>query len=306
MAIAQAIIRAQAVEGSLAIVLRAIITITGTTITPLTAIWLLRDSSRGMDWTRIRRKTSRIRDSAIVFEINLTLLDFGYGPGGYGNGLMNAYGLLRNGYSQANAYSMMKNNLLFEDKAQFDKQKLKKDKELRIKRFEFLTQKPKNWIFELPKGNPLAKKKVKDLPDKYKQYIIKVSQGLRKNKTLLEEIKTNSKNMMKEVETDMKELIHDNVLSLKFINIKLMKFTNGLKEVTELMKYFEITVGQLKRYFDLLKSDHMKVYTIPSDNAIAITTLLKERFKNCTMVMTELTNILAKDKNSTIPDNTIR
>lgn len=219
---------------------------------------------------------------------------------------MNAYGLLRDGYSQANAYSMMKNNLLFDDKSQFDQEKLKKDKELRIKRFEFLTHKPKNWIFELPKGNPLAKKKVKDLPDKYKQYITKVSLGLKKNKQDLEAIKQNSKSLIKEVEQDMKELIHDNVLSLKLINIKLTKFTNSLKEVTELMKYFEIIVGQLKRYFDLLKSNHMKVYTIPSQNAITVSTLLKNRLENCKNIINELTSILTKDKNSTIPENAIR
>lgn len=219
---------------------------------------------------------------------------------------MNAYGLLRNGYNQANAYSMMKNNLLFEDKNEFDKNKMKKDKNFRIKRFEFLTQKPKNWIFELPKGNPLAKKKVKDLPDKYKQYITKVSLGLKKNKKDLEEIKQKSKSLIKEVDSDMKDLIHDNVLSLKLINIKLTKFTNSLKEVTELMKYFEIIVGQLKRYFELLKSNHMKVYTIPSQNAVTVSALLKNRLENCKSIITELTSILAKDKNSAIPENTIR
>lgn len=219
---------------------------------------------------------------------------------------MNAYGLLRNGYSQANAYSMMKNNLLFEDKSQFDKEKLQKDKELRIKRFEFLTQKPKNWIFELPKGNSLAKKKVKDLTDKYKQYIVKVSLHLKTNKKELESIKKKSKDLLKEVKEEMKELIHENVISLKLINIKLTKFTNNLKEVTELMKYFEIIVSQLKRYFDLQKSNHMSVYTIPSQNAITVTTLLKNRLENCKATINELTSIFAKDKNSNLPDNTIR
>jgi hypothetical protein len=63
---------------------------------------------------------------------------------------MNSFSQLQNGLNERNAYSMVKNNTLFNEnqdgKKQTDEEKQKKK---RIDLLSFMQQKPRNWLLEM-------------------------------------------------------------------------------------------------------------------------------------------------------------
>jgi hypothetical protein len=201
---------------------------------------------------------------------------------------------------------MLKNNLLFNDDSKKDSKSKQDEQKERVKKFKFLTQKPRSWIFELSHNNPYQKKKVKDLPDKLKEIILKIDKSLKDNKKMLTTISDKSEALGKDINHTMRELLQDNILSIKLINIKLTKTTSTLKEVTELMKYFESIVNQIKRYCELYKNSHIKVYHIPSENAMNVSEMLKERLERAKYTVDELVMMFTKDKHIQIPENTMR
>ena len=68
----------------------------------------------------------------------------------YNRNFMNSFSQLQNGLNERNAYSMVKNNTLFNEnqdgKKQTDEEKQKKK---RIDLLSFMQQKPRNWLLEM-------------------------------------------------------------------------------------------------------------------------------------------------------------
>ena len=221
---------------------------------------------------------------------------------------MNAYQLLSRGYSKSNAYTMTSNDFLYKkSKDGSDRIGSKElEKEARIARFKFLTQKSRNWMFKLHSNNRLNKKKVANLPQNYQKQILWLDKELKKNKKILTQISESSDKLKKTINEKMKDLIEENILSIRLINIELCKVGSQLKEVTELMKYYESICTQIKRYCESTRSDNSPIYNIPSNNAKMVMSMMKEKLKTANSTIDELTLMLLNDKDHSVPEDPMR
>ena len=226
----------------------------------------------------------------------------------YNSNFNNTYKLLINGYSDANAYTMMSNNYLYADskKTNAKSENHELEKMARIEKFKFLNHKPRHWSFELTSNNTLNKKKVKDLPDNYKNAIIKIDRELKNNQKTLSSISKKSEELQKMINEKMKNLIEENILSIKMINIKLCKVGSKLSEVTSLMSYYESICLQIKRYCETTKNGNSPVYEIPSNNAKTVAEMMKEKLKIASETIDELTLMLTNDQAQNIPEDPMR
>lgn len=68
---------------------------------------------------------------------------------------MNTYSQLQKGLNETNAYSMLKNNTLFnESERETSESTLEAEKKRRIELLSFMQLQPRNWKFDLSHQNP--------------------------------------------------------------------------------------------------------------------------------------------------------
>lgn len=220
---------------------------------------------------------------------------------------MNSFSQLQKGLSETNAYSMVKNNALFneeEDGQAPTEEELERKK--RIAKFSFMSEKSSRWMFELNHYNPFQKKKVKDLQDAYKKPIFEMNKTLKQNKKKLAEIKASNKKLRDTLDIQLKETMDRNILSLKVINNQICKVTMGLKAYTEEVKYFGEIVDQIERYRDSYKQGSIPNYMVPSENVQVVLNRLSEKFDCIQKNVEMLKELVVAENESSIPNNQIQ
>ena len=232
----------------------------------------------------------------------------GYGASAfYNSNFMNSFSQLQKGLSETNAYSMVKNNALFNevrDESEYtDEEKLKKH---RIDSLNFMQQMPRNWKFDMNHQNPYQKKKVKDLPQPFQELIVKMNVQLKTNKKKLDQIKENSDSLKKTLERQLREMMDSNILSLKQINNQICRVTLGLKGYTEEVRYFSGIVGQIEKFCDFYKQGNIPTYVIPSENVRVVLSRMEERLTSIQKNIEMLKELVQSEAASGIPDNQIQ
>jgi hypothetical protein len=132
---------------------------------------------------------------------------------------MNTFSQLQNGLNDSNAYSTLRNNILFNEGEELQTQTdEEKQKRKRIELFRFMSQRSNTWKFALATENPIQKKKVKDLPKQFQDQIIQMNNTLKSNKSKLDQIKDNNTKLKLTLGQKLKDTMDQNILSLKQIN----------------------------------------------------------------------------------------
>jgi hypothetical protein len=220
---------------------------------------------------------------------------------------MNSFSQLQKGLNETNAYSMVKNNTLFnedEDGRQPSEDEIQMKK--RIAMFSFMSEKSSRWMFELNHFNPFQKKKVKDLPDAYKKTIFQMNKTLKENKQKLSDIKASNKKLKQTLDVQLKETMDRNILSLKVINNQICKVTMNLKSYTEEVKYFGEIVDQIEKYRDSFKQGSIPNYMVPSENVQVVLNRLTEKFDCIQKNIEMLKELVTAENQSSIPNNQIQ
>ena len=162
----------------------------------------------------------------------------------YNSNFLNTFSLLQKGMNESNAYSTLRNNVIFnqgddhQNHSDEEKQKRK-----RIELLSFMSMQPRTWKFELSHQNPHQKKKVKDLPKPYQDQIILMDNTLRANRARLDQIKENNAKLKHTLGQKLKDTMDRNILSLKQINNQICRVSRGLENYTEEVRYFTRIVG---------------------------------------------------------------
>lgn len=154
--------------------------------------------------------------------------------------------------------------------------------------------------------NPHQKKKVKDLPDQFKEIIVKMNSQLMANKKKLAQIKENSDKLRDTLENQLRQMMDSNILSLKQINNQICKVTMGLKGYTEEVRYFSGIVDQIEKFCDFYKQGNIPTYVIPSENVQLVLTRMEEKFITISKNINLLKELVASEGTNGIPDNQIQ